>query len=89
MLQQKVPVPGLHNAHFNLIPGRDKVIIEPSVELKSLDNQRTVEITWEEMLNLPVLADKLGNMRVSAFRPVVEALGVMYANKHIYEALIE
>jgi hypothetical protein len=92
MLQQKVIVPlGTYKegGHFNLIPFKDKVLVEPCFQLRSLDGQYTVEIMWEEMLNFPVLVETLGKLRMEAFKPVAEALGVMYANRHIYEALIE
>jgi len=74
---------------YYLNPTKDKVVLTGPLVQGSLPGGEPIEILWADMENLPLLADALGDLKVKVFRPVVEALGVMYSNRALYEALIE
>lgn len=47
-----------------------------------------VSVPWDKLNDVEFLAEAFGDCTVKVFRPIVEQLGIVYANRHIYEALL-
>ncbi len=86
MIKKDVTVPGV--GVFSLCPSTVGVGITMHA-YSQMDGMAPIEITWEEMLDVESLYEKCQEMKVKSFKPVVEALGVMYNNKTLYEALLQ
>jgi hypothetical protein len=85
MLKKEITVAGV--GVFSLCPRQDDVLIQlahfsPRVEMLP------ITILWDEMTNYEVLYEKCKEMQLKSFKPVAEALGVMYNNRTLYEALL-
>lgn len=63
-------------------PDSVTVVYPPGVE-----EDTDVCIPWEKLTDVDYIVDAMGMCPVKVFRTVVEQLGYVYANKHIYEAL--
>ena len=85
MIRKEVPVPGI--GVYSLCPSKDKVVVELD-HISKTESMAPIIVLWDEMTDMEALYEKFKEMRLKAFRPVAEALGVMYTNRHIYEALI-
>jgi hypothetical protein len=86
MIKKEVVVPDV--GIFILSPRIDSVIIELR-PLSALEAMPVIVIRWEEMTDFDALCEKCMEMKLKAFRPLVEALGIMYSNRRLYEALIK
>jgi len=47
-----------------------------------------VSVPWDKLNDVEFLAEAFGDCTVKVFRPIVEQLGVVYSNRHLYEALL-
>ena len=86
MLKKEIPVAGV--GVFSLCPREGDVLIElahvsPRVEMPP------IVILWEEMNDMEALYEKCKEMQLKSFKPVAEALGTMYYNRALYEALLQ
>lgn len=86
MIKKEVPVAGVGT--FSLCPFKDKVIVELD-PINRFDDMQPVTVFWDQMTDMEVMYEKFQDLRMKAFKPVAEALGVMYSNRQLYEALIE
>ncbi len=86
MLKKDVPVTGV--GVFSLCPNKDHVAITLA-PITPLGNMPMIIISWDEMIDMEALYEKCKEMQLKSFKPVAEALGTMYYNRELYEALLQ
>lgn len=59
-----------------------------SVEVRSIFSSTGVNILWSEIEDMEALARIFADERVIVFQAIVEMLGKIHSNRHIYEALL-
>lgn len=78
--------------HFNTPSGEARLLFRPeyiTVVFPCPDTEDdAVSIPWDKLDDVEFLANSFGHCTVAVFRPIVEQLGLVHANKHIYEALL-
>lgn len=52
------------------------------------NDEDAVSVGWDKLNDMEFLAEAFGDCTVKVFRPIVEQLGIVYSNRHLYEALL-
>ncbi len=86
MIKKEVPVPDVGT--FSLCLFTDQVWVELDPLDKS-NRMQPIGILWEELTDFEVLFEKCKEMQLKSFKPVAEALGVIYTNRALYEELLK
>jgi hypothetical protein len=84
MIQKHFQTP-VGPAKLCFVPEFVTVVFDPGT-VGSEDD--AVSVPWDKLDDMEFLADAFGHVTVKVFRSIVEQLGVVYANRHIYEALL-
>ena len=59
-----------------------------SVEVRSIFGSAGTNVLWSEIEDMETLARLFADERVIVFQSIVEMLGKIHSNRHIYEALL-
>lgn len=52
------------------------------------DPMTPVALQWDDITNMDIIYDRFQDLQMKTFKPLAEALGVMYANRELYKALL-
>jgi hypothetical protein len=77
--------------HFDTPEGQARLLFHAAyitVVFPSAMDEDAVSVPWDKLNDVEWLAEAFGHSTVRVFKPIVENLGRVFANKHIYEALL-
>lgn len=87
MIKKEIPVPGV--GVFVLCPGKDNINVMLTHPVHGDYLMTPIVVEWGDIEDMDIIYEKFKDLQMKAFKPVAEALGVMYSNRTLYEALNE
>ena len=86
-LNESVTLPNNHR-DIQLTIKRDSVRVVLEDRFSPRDETTAVTLGWDQVSDVELLSNRFDTEAVRTFKTLVEMLGKVHANKHIYEALV-
>jgi hypothetical protein len=84
MIKKEIPVKDVGT--FILWPRLDGVTVE--LVPIGFAGMNPIKVEWGDIEDMDIIFEKFQDLQMKSFKPVAEALGVMYTNRELYKALM-